>query len=308
MLRLSPSASAVVVGGGLIVLGIARAVSALGGAAGPAVWWPSVAAATLTAWLVAAIAARWLGSRLGVLAGLIQLTVQLTGIHVLLPTGEVAAEMLLCAAVSAAMGAFALANVPGRLPLVDQRWTSWAFYAAAGVSFILAGPIGPAFIVTGCLLFLFLSADSRGARFFASPVGIAVFVLMVAVRLAQPDVAQGAWAVPAGIAGGPLGPRISPPEVLGWLAVAGLPWTPLVVVTVALGLRQGYYATPIWRFFGCWALGPLVLAAVGGFRNQSQLCPLLPPLAVIGAAGLWGLIVWCRLRWRWPEGRRTGDR
>lgn len=304
VLRLSWSASAVVVGSGLIVLGIAGGVSALGGAADPAARWPSVAVAALTAWLVAAIAARWLGSRLGALAGL----VQLTGMYAPLPTEASATEMLFCTAVSAAMGAFALGNVPGRLPLVERCWTSWAFYAAAGVSFVLAGPLGPALIMAGCLLFLVLSADSRGARFFASGVGIAVFGLTVVVSLVLPGGVNGHSVVPGGMVGGHSGPPISPWEALGWLAVAGLPWTPLVVWTVALGLRQGHYATPIWRFLGCWALGPLALAALGGFREPWQLGALLPPLAVMGAAGLWGLLVWCRRRWRWPEGRRTGDR
>jgi hypothetical protein len=297
-LRLSLPAAAVVVIGGLIPVGITGAASIFGGVPGSVSWWPSAVAATLTAWLLAALAARWLGSRLGALAGLVQLS---TG-HVLLPRWGTGADMLFCAAVLAAMGTFALANVPGRLPLVEHRWTRWGFYAATGLSFVWAGPIGPALIVTGCLLFLILCADGRGVRFFASPLGIAIFALMVAVRLAQPGDPPDVWVASCSVEGETLGLPISLPESLCWLAWTGLPWTPLVVLTVAVGLRQGHYATPIWRFFGCWAAAALMVAAAGGFRDQAQLSPILPPLAVTSAAGLGGLLIWCRL------GRRRGFR
>jgi hypothetical protein len=298
-LRLSLPATAVVLVAGLVLPGIARAAAIPAGAGGLAPWWPSAAAATLTAWLVAELAARWLGSRLGGAAGL----ALLTSIHVLLPNRAVAAELLFCAAVSAAMGAFALANVPGRLPLADHRRTRWGFYAAAGGSFVLAGPAGPAFILAGCLLFLILCADNRGLRFFACPVGIAVFALLAAARLAMLRDLGDTWMASPGVTGEALGPRIPLSEVLWWLGVAGLPWTPLVAATVAVGLHQGHYATPIWRFFGCWALGPLALAALGGLRDHAQLSPLLPPLAVMAAAGLGGLSICCRRRWQWFRGR-----
>ena len=67
-MRLSLPGALLVAAGGLTLLGIGRAESALGGTAGPAMAWPSVAAATLCAWMVAALAARWLGGRLGALA------------------------------------------------------------------------------------------------------------------------------------------------------------------------------------------------------------------------------------------------
>jgi hypothetical protein len=300
-LRLSLPDTMLVVVGGLILTGTAAAASTAWGVAGPGAWLPRAAAATLAAWVTAALAARWLGSRLGALAGL----AQLTSVHVLLPHRASAAEMLYCAAVAAAMGAFALANVPGRLPLVDERWTRWGFYAAAGTTYVLAGPVGPAFILAGCLLFLLLCADSRGARFFASPVGIAVFALLVAARLARPNEGlAGLFLTPSDMAGETLGPAISLRELFRWLAVAGLPWTPLAVLAVAVGLRRGHYATPIWRFLGCWVLGPLALVAVGGFRDRAQLGPLFAPLAVTAAAGLGALVIRCRRKWRGFRVRR----
>ena len=130
--------------GAAVVVGAGAAGAVFGQVAGLAIRWPSTALATVAALLIAALAARWLGSRLGTTAGVAQLTC----LHVLAGRAT-AAEMLLGITVTAAMGAFALANVPGRLPLVRRPCTPWAFYAAAGLSFGLAGPAGTAMILAG---------------------------------------------------------------------------------------------------------------------------------------------------------------
>jgi len=251
-------------------------------------------AATLAAILLAALAARWLGSRLGALAGLLQLT----SVFFLLPVRWGAAEMLFCSGAMVAMGAFALGNVPGRLPLIDRRRTRCAFYAAAGVSFALAGPVGPAFILVGCLLFLICSADSRGLRFLADPLGIALLAGPMVLRLISPAGLQAAWAPIGELSAGAVGPRMSLPEVFGCLALATWPWLPPAVWAVLGGVRRGHYATPLWQFFGCWLLGPLMLIAAGGFRHGAYLLALVPPLAVIGSVGIWETYVACRRRWQ----------
>ena len=289
-LRLSLPAAVVVGGVGVMLWSVASVL--------PVVNAPSATAAvaaTLAAVLVAALTARWLGSRLGVLAGVLQLSSAL----LLLPVRWGVAEMLFCSALVAAMGAFALGNVPGRLPLIDRRWTRCTFYAAAGVSFVLAGPVGPAFILAGCLLFLVVSSDARGLRFLADPLGIALLGLPVAIRLVDPQGLPAAWSPISCLSGAALGPQMSLPELFGSLFVAALPWAPPAVLALVVGLRQGHYATPVWRFFGCWGIGPLALMAAGPFRHGAYLAALLPPLAVIGAVGIWWLYVECRRRWRW---------
>jgi len=90
-----------------------------------------------------------------------------------------AEELWLCASVTAAMGAFAVANVPGRLPLVKRSWPRWSFWAATGLAFGFAGTTGPGLILSGCLLFVALCGDSRGGRFFVDPAGLALFGLMI---------------------------------------------------------------------------------------------------------------------------------
>jgi len=287
-LRLSPKAVALVAGCGAALLAIRLAgwmtcsTSGLGGQLTAAV------AAIVTALLVAGLAGRWLGNQLGLLAGL----VQLSGLHVL-GGFAAAAEAISGAAVASAMGAFALANVPGRLPPGRKPWVAWAFYAGSGVSLLAAGPIGPATILAGCLLFLLANQDARGLRFFASPTAAGLFVLVVLAWLlgeapAGPTAWQGDWLRLSSRSASPLAWRVFLEP-----ALLILPWTPLVVLAVVVGFRGGHYATPIWRFLGCWVLGSI---GVGLLGDVPYTAATLPPLAIIGAAGLWQSLAWCRRR------------
>ena len=291
-----PSAALVIAGGATLWLIGLAIPSGHGGSDWMArlVW---AAAVILTALLVAGLAARWLGNRTGVVAGL----VYLTSLEVIVPSHLAVAETLFGAAVCAAMTVFALARVPGRLPLGDRWWTALAFYGALGVSFVFVGWMGPACILAGCLLFLLCSFDTRGLRFLFRPVGIAFFVLLVAgwllsVRRVDPALAPDVWSGGWGLAGAGLGRSQSLVDVLGSLAVAVMPWTPLVGLAAVSGLRQGHYATPIGRFLACWILGPLGLAAFGVLGGRLLIATLLPPLAVMGSVGLLELLAWCRRR------------
>jgi len=255
----------------------------------------AAAIATAAAVLVAALAARWLGSRLGALAGVLQLI----STFLLLPVRWGVAEMLFCLAVTAAMGAFALGNVPGRLPLIDRRWTRCTFYAAAGAAFLLAGPAGPAFILAGCLLLMAYSSDSRCLRFLADPVAVVLLVLPIAVRLVYPQDSYLAWAPISALSAAAMGPRMSLPEVLGSFFAATWPWTPPALLALVVGLRQGHYATPIWQFFGCCLIASLAVMAAGPFRHAAYLAAILPPMVVISSAGIWGMYIECRRRDLW---------
>ena len=297
-LRLSPSAAGLVVGYGGALVALRLAVSSSATAAEWVIAAASLVAAIFVALLIAALSARWLGSRPAVLAAL----VYITSLEVLGAPGRPSmVGTLFCASVAAALGAFALANVPGRWPLRQEPWIAWAFYAAAGMSFAVAGPVGPAFVLAVCLLFLVTSQDPRGLRFFASFTGIAIFLLIAtaglpAARIAGVTCWDGSWVSLLG----PLGGRSIAGQpfwtLMGEIPTRMMPWTPFVVLAVIGGLRQGHTSTPIWRFFACWTLGPLVLVAIGAARDPLLLGALLPPLAVIGAAGLLATLHWVRRR------------
>jgi 4-amino-4-deoxy-L-arabinose transferase-like glycosyltransferase len=263
------------------------AVSAGGGHVELAAALRYAALATATAAMTAGLTAHWLGGRTGMLAGLIYWT----SLHVLPWNSAAAVDMPLSAAVAAAMGAFALANVPGRLASINRRWNRLAFYTAAGISVLLSGAVGPVLIFGSCLAYLALMQDPRGMRFLADPWGIGVFWKLIAVRVV--------WAVASHDASACLPGEMARawalrPEVLAPLAAAALPWTPLALLTAVLGIRQGHDATPIWRFLGCWILVPLLLAILGLGGDAPPVGALLPPLAAIAAAGLGGALCWCR--------------
>ncbi len=281
VLRLSVSAAVAIIGVAALVLPIAAATFD----------WLSVSAGAAAALATASLSSRWLGGRLGLAAGI----VQLTGLGVLTSVGRGAAEMLFCAAVTLTMSAFAVGNVPGRLATADRRSTRLAFYACLGLTFVLAGAAGPVLVLAGCVLFVVTCGDSRAVRFLADPVAIGLFALLVGARLVCPVERLWPDIVLACSSGEGSALQLSFPAMLSGLAAATVPWTPLIVAALVVALRQGHAATPIWRLFGCWLIGPLALMAVGvEYCHGPYLGVFLPPLAVMGAVGWLNSTVWCR--------------
>jgi 4-amino-4-deoxy-L-arabinose transferase-like glycosyltransferase len=287
--RLPPGSAAWLLGGGVVLLAVQLVIAAAAGSADWATPLCRAATATLTALLTAALASRWLGRRVGGLAGLIYLS----SLHVIASPWLHAADLPLSAAVTVAIGAFALANVPGRLPPLDLRRTRLAFYAAAGIATLLAGAIGPALIFSACLAYLLSVQDRRSVRFLADPWAIGLFLLLVAPRLMLPTW-QNVWGQSPGFTSGMATTWALRPEILGLLGAAALPWTPLALLAVAAGVHQGHDATPVWRLFGCWILAPLMLGIAGALGEMPPLGTLLPPLAILAASGLCGTVWWWR--------------
>ena len=113
---------------------------------------PSVISGIVAALLVAALAARWMGSTVGTLAGLIQLS----SYWVLKQATLSEADMPLAAAVTAAFTLFALGNVEHPQGRIDRPWVRRAFMLATGVAFLLKGPIALLFIFSGIALYIAL--------------------------------------------------------------------------------------------------------------------------------------------------------
>jgi len=180
------------------------------------------------------------------------------------------------------------------------------FVCAAGTIWML-GPVGPLAVVGPCVLYLLLSSDSTGGKFFLQPPGLAI----AGVCLAGWAAAGAGWLeplvspqvvplleVPAGM--GELRDNLGPAMLqLGW---ATLPFTPLIAATALIGWREGYHISLFWRLVGCWVVVPLGLALLLPAHGNALLESILPPLAIIGGAGLQGCLV--RLR-RWRLARRT---
>lgn len=260
---------------------------------------PAVVATILTAVLIAALAARWFGDRVGLLAGLMQVTALYS-----LQWGRLAeCDMLLVAAVTAAMCAFALANVEGPRGRVEGRWIGCAFYAATGVAFLAKGLPGPVFIFASSVLYFLVNQNPRGLRFFWNPPGILIFVVSVvgwplAAYWSYPQILEDQIMHHFGRYQGELGGRKNFFYYAYSLPMLLLPWTPLVVLAVVRGLRAGAYAVPFWRFVACWFVPGLLLLWTSEFKSKHYAAPLLPGLMIAGALGL---LAFFRSRYQQPR-------
>jgi 4-amino-4-deoxy-L-arabinose transferase-like glycosyltransferase len=251
-----------------------------------AVRLPGMISGILTAWMIASLAARWFGNRIGLVTGLMQLTVYST-----LQLARLAeCDTHLVAAVCGAMCSFALANVDSPRGRSSARWLPWSFYFCIGAAVLLKGPIGPVFILSGCLLFLLVNQELRGLRFFFNSVGLLILALMVIphpllVYRSYPPALE-MWVLHNfGRFKGNLGSR-PPLYYLYQVPLVLLPWFPLALLKVVRGVRQGLYVEPIWRFLGCWILPGMVLLCASSFKSKHYPAPLMPAATVAAALGL----------------------
>ncbi len=288
---------------------VAAAAGACAGLPRLAGWWLSgaepsapwgllleAALAVAAALTVAGLAARWLADRVGALAGVV-----LAGCLYDLWGRPGLGERLAQLAVLAAMSAFALANVPGRLPPHGDRRLRLAFFGCAGVGLWLAGPAATLAVGAACVLYLLVSSDGRGGRFLVDPLGLLVLGCCVGIWAAG----RAGWfgpvvppeaATPLIAQRGPSTPWARLPQGAVWLGWATLPFSPLIVGAVVIGVRDGHHASLFWRLVACWTAVPVVLAVVLPSGANHALSWALPPLAIIGGAGLQG--GWVRLRCR----------
>lgn len=290
-------------------MAVAAAAGACTGLTKLAGWWLTGAApgplaallvemalALAAALAVAGLAARWLGARVGMLAGVV-----LGGFLYPLWGCPALDQRMAQLAVLAAMSAFALANVPGRLPPLRSRRLPLAFFGCAAGGLWLAGPVAPLTIGAACVLYLLISSDGRGGRFMVDPLGLLVLGCCATIWVAG----RAGWLDP-----------VVPPDVLapliaqtrphtswarlvqsvGYLGWATLPFSPLIVVAVLIGLRDGHHATLFWRLVACWTAAPPALAVVLPGEPSGVLSWALPPLAIVGGAGLRGCAVRLRRR------------
>ncbi len=261
---------------------------------------PSVLAAIATALLIAALAARFYGDFIGLLTGLIQLTCMYT-----LNWGRLAeVNMILCAAVTAAMVCFACGSVPPNgsetEPSKPNRWLQTGFYLATGLAFLAKGPIALAFIFLAVISFVIARATQRELcplRFLADPFGIhllldCLVIWPVLAYIAYPPIIQ-AWrdemstTASGGFGHSPIYTYLHAiPYVL-------LPWTPLMALGAGVGTWRAISRgclSPLGQFFLCWFLPGFVILHFIALKSHHYPMPLLPPFSILGAIGFDWLI------------------
>jgi 4-amino-4-deoxy-L-arabinose transferase-like glycosyltransferase len=208
--------------------------------------------------------------------------------------------MLLTAVVCSAMlifasGPVADAEIAGQPPtkLFTEQLLAWRpiiFYLLAGLSFLLKGFVGPAFILLGTITYAAIQRDRQTVFFLLNPIGILLFLSLVAAwplaaYLKYPPILE-SWRFEQ--FGRLTGERGRDPFYFYLHSVPGslLPWTPLMIAPAWLALKTGQHRRPLNRFLICWFLPGVILLSLSAFKHQHYAFPLLPPAAILAAIGL----------------------
>jgi 4-amino-4-deoxy-L-arabinose transferase-like glycosyltransferase len=263
---------------------------------------PSALAGLAVALMIARLTARWLGSRIGTLAGLLQITF----VYTIMQAKLAEADMALVAAVCAAMCAFAIGMIDSPKGVANTRKTRIAFWVATGISFLLKGPIGPLFIALAVTTFAFArrfgrnkQSDRRIVKFLSDPIGITLFIVLVVLwptlALVRDPAIRHDWKSELlGTAAGKFG-REPIYFYLGSVPVMLMPWTPFVILGLCRGPNPdltgpvGIQTTRgmFWRFLLCWFIPGIIFLSVGmKLKSDHYSFPVLPPLTIAAAMGL----------------------
>lgn len=263
---------------------IAASLSLLGPSSELAARLPAALSAVALCWMLAALAARFCGRRIGILTGLLAATSYFTILQ-----GRLAeADMPLATCMAAAMTILACcwADSPA------GRWRGWgwplAFHALAGVSALLKGVAGPGFVVLSAICLAALLGRGRHWRFLLHPVGL---LLLLAI--------PGAWHVAAyrqyppildtwlREQAGAMHTTESPWHYFAYVPEVLLPWFPLALVGVWHAHKQGFWGKPLGKLMIAWFVpGMVILMAGVPEKAKHYPIPLLGPWVMLAAAGM----------------------
>jgi 4-amino-4-deoxy-L-arabinose transferase-like glycosyltransferase len=244
---------------------------------------PSVAAAVVIALAVADLAARRLGAAAGLVAGL----AQASSVYVLV-SGQLAdPDMLLAAAVTLGYWCFGLAMLDGGGRA--SRALAVGFWASAGVSFLVKGPIGGVLLVPPVALWAVIERRRDALRFFFEPSGLALCAVLVAAwplaaYLSYPGILDAWRSENLARFRGELG-RSSPFFYLYTAPWMALPWTPFAALGAFSAWKERRQEA-LWTLLFLWLLAGVAVLSASAGKHDRYLAPVLPPLAVFAARGL----------------------
>lgn len=253
--------------------------------------------AAISGGAVALLASRWLGRRVGTIAGFVQVA---CGFTIVAYDLQIIYQMATATVITLAILSLAMTNIPGRIRPVENRSLGRLFFLAAGLSYCLIGTLGPVCLILIGMLALLVSDTPRRIRYFADPIG---WMILVAVF--------GLWWLCAGIA--PINaahhwcwPLTSETIATGWtltsafeaILAAAMPWTPFALFAIPLTIYRRGYRTPFWRLTVIWFTVPLLLVAIGLFHTAPVIGLLLPPVSIATAVALSKIYILCRRVYR----------
>ncbi len=251
---------------------------------------PALLAALVTVAWITAVASRWFGAQLAMLAGLVQSST----FYVLMQARLAESDMPLCAFVTTALGALAMAADDAR---PWRWWYSGVFYLGAALAFLTKGPLGLALVFPPAVLLGIWLGQRRIARMLLAPWAIAGFLALasawpLAAYQANPEIGRDWWMhnldrflgrMDDGGAGG------RKPALFYFYMIPALmlPWTLPLVLALANAVRQGRWSTLPWRWVAAWVVPGLTLLSLSVWKHKHYSIPILPPLSLLAAWGLW---------------------
>ncbi len=269
--------------------------------------------------LVAALAGRWYGAAVGLMAGLVAST--LHGIFLYARLAE--NDMVLCLILTAGMAALARALEAPPGSRAFRRWRL-LFWLALGAANLTKGPLyGDLLIGSALAAYCLWQRDWRLPFRLLSPLGL-LLALLLALAWPLWVWSQGELSTLLDWWFSEMGGRFDKsyygtdqPLWYYLEAVAGqlLPWSPLLLLSLPLAWRRARAAVsaPLpagrprpfnrERFLLCWAFAPLLLLTLAPHRHHHYALPTLPAQAILLAAALPPLWAWLAarpaLRRRW---------
>jgi 4-amino-4-deoxy-L-arabinose transferase-like glycosyltransferase len=236
--------------------------------------------------MIASFAAKYYGRRIGIVSGLMVVT----SFYVLIQARLAESDMLLTALVCAAMLIFASGPVSEAedpsTPRKTFRQQLFAarpivFYLLAGLTFLLKGFVGPAFIFAGVITYAAIQRDRRAAYFLLNPRYL---------PLPRPPSPSGLGGIPPNIphlntwhsSNSASSPRARQRSLFFYPIPSRLaaPWTPFMLFSTWVPSKPGQHRRPLNRFFICWFI-PVIILSLSAFKHQHYAFPLLPPAQLL---------------------------
>ncbi len=248
---------------------------------------PSSVAMLATALMISMTAARWLGSRIGIQAGFIQLSS-----YYMLQMGTLAeADMLLICSVTSCYCFFAWTRIVSPAGRLTSRWTPWVFHGLLGLVFMIKGPVGVIFVTSGLGMFMLFQREWSHLRFFLHPGGLLIFAIMALpypflAGMRHPPILDD-WLIHNwGRFRGEMSHLQEPQPLFFYLY-----HLPLMLLPAAPWLILGCWDKSIWQkpitwWAWCWCVPGILFLSLSAWKWKHYMSPVLPGLTLIMACGL----------------------
>jgi 4-amino-4-deoxy-L-arabinose transferase-like glycosyltransferase len=269
---------------------------AAGGFSETAVRAPSILATAGTVWWTVEFGSWLLGPPAGLAAGVVLATTRSVFAHARVARPDALLVLLLCLALGQAYPWWR----------EGDRRRAAAALALLGLGVLAKGPVAPALFAVTLILFLLWQGQLRRLASFLTPTGVAAFGVL---GLGWYALAWAGWGdlfvhehlvgryvrnLAGGLASGHAYSRrpwyyhlLFYPQHLPGIV---WPWTPFVAVAVWELWRRGGLRDPRARFLLCWAVAPVLVFTPAEWKLRYYLLPSVPPLALLTAPLLVGLL------------------